>query len=659
MRDSIVGACVAVMPLLAAAAEQAGDIPIIVLPPGESDGVAADTDQSQPPAVRLDTIVVTGTRTPHRWTDSPVDVQLIDERAIRNSGARDLAELLEREGGVYVTRTAGRGSSIELQGLSGEQVLILVDGRRMIGRINGNIDLTRLRLDSVERVEIVKGPSSALYGSDALGGVVNVITRGGGADQGSSITLRANEAHDADVLGNAGITLGAVAGQISGGYLRTQPYDLDKSTPAEDGLDGRTRFGSGNARWSMNESASIDFYGSYSLDDTTRTDGGTSAAQSFKTRKRIEEVRTGIAPDLRFGSRAHLRLDAYYNRYFDQFLQIQNGNEDNVLDEETLNELFAGNGQFDYSLGAHRVSVGGEYQFEQLDADRLSASAERDRESLFLQDDWTSTRWSVVPGLRYDRDSQFGEQLSPKLALRYAVSSALTLRAGFGKGFRAPDFKELLLRFDNPAVGYRVEGNPDLQPEKATGFNAGLTWLAASELSFALSAYHNDVDELIDIVGAEPEGDTQRFTYRNVDRATLSGVDLQTSWQLNEFLLLQGGYGWLHSEDEATGEPLSGRPEHRANALLRYERPRYALQIKGVWVGDRLFAVDLDSGGVPTAAGQASAYALADLRAEWKAAHGLALAAGLDNVFDEGDPQYLPIAPRSIYIELRWSWSDV
>ena len=616
------------------------------------------TAVAPPEATRLDPIVVTGTRTAHRLSDAPIEVQLISEADIRRSGARDLGELLEREGGVYATRVAGRGSSIELQGLSSEHVLILVDGRRMIGRVNGAIDLSRLRVDAIQRVEIVKGPSSALYGADALGGVVNVITRRGGADSGGNVTVRADTERNREILGHAGWTLGPLDGHSSGGWFRIAPYDLDASTPATDGIDGDSRFVSTEADWWLSESASLGLSGAYSLDDSSRIDGGL-AGRSADTRKRIEEVRVGIAPRVALGTETELRGDLYYNRYFDQFLQRNRTDGSVSIDEETLDELFVAAAQLEHRLDDHRLLLGAEAQFEQLNADRLDQKGERDRQSLFGQDEWNPPwrdgRLVLVPGLRYDRDSQFGDQLSPKLAARYALSPELTLRAGYGRGYRAPDFKQLLLRFDNPSIGYRVEGNPDLQPERSTGFNAGLIWQPASGAIYSLGAYHNRVSDLIEIVQIE-SGPPILFSYRNIANARLTGIDAQGQWKLTPSLELQLGYGWLHSRDQATGESLSGRAEHRGNAKLRYEQPDYALQLRGVCIGERRFTTDVDTGGPPGAAGTADPYALFDLRAEWTRWTRFTLAAGIDNLFDKGDPDFLPIAPRAAYLELQWNF---
>lgn len=605
-------------------------------------------------AAQLETTVVTGTRTEHRFVDSPVEVQLLTAEDIRNSGASTVAELLAREGGVYVAPAAGRGSistNIEIQGLSSEHVLILVDGRRAIGRIDGAIDLTRYRTANIERIEIVKGPSSALYGSDALGGVVNIITRAGGG--GAGLTLRSDVDDNHEAYGNFDWRSGGWAGSVNGGYILRSPFDLDESTATVDGPDTEGRYFSSHQRWTPGEVLSLDARFDYALDDVERLDGGTGGAV-YDVRKRTEELRAALAPTLQFGERTRLSIDAYYTRYYDQYVSEQRGTDEDDTDERTVDELYTGGAQLDHRLGSHWLSLGFEYQYEELDADRLEQTGERDRQSVYAQDEWTlfSGRLTLVPGLRYDRDSQFGDQWSPKLALRYDLADTWVLRAGYGHGFRAPDFKQMLLLFENPSVGYRVEGNPDLRPERSRGYNAGASWYPNPRASLELSVFHNEVDDLIEIILSE-EGPPTIYSYRNVQRARISGAGLQARWQPFGPLNLRLGYGWVDTEDRDTGEPLSGRPEHRVNAGVRFQRPAYAVGLRGVWIGERRYGVDLDTGGSPTSAGTADPYALFDLRAEWNAWSWFKLAAGIDNLLDEGDPQYLPIQPRSVYFEWR------
>lgn len=649
-RVSGLALCLHLAPALAQAPSASANI---ILAPEALPPLATQAQPAQTKAATLDPIVVTGTRTEHRLSDSPVEVQLITAADIARSGARDVAELLEREGSVHVTRAAGRGTTIQIQGLSSEHVLILLNGRRLIGRINGAIDLTRIRVAEIERVEIVRGATSALYGSDALGGVVNIITRRGA--EALSLTARSADDGALDVFGHGGWGDNKLTLQASGGFSRLVAYDLDDSTASEDGADSDASFFGLNGDWILNDAAELGVSFAYSLDDSERIDGGIGGGQ-FETNKRIEEIRGGVSPHFLLGYNTELRLDAYYHRYHDQFLQERtrsDASREVNSDEETIDQIYAGSAQLDHQWGTHRLSIGGEYQFEELQADRLQTAAERDRQAVFIQDEWSllDGRLTLVPGLRMDRDSQFGEALSPKVALRYDVTDSWLLRAGWGEGFRAPDFKQLQLRFENSAVAYRVDGNPNLEPEESSGFHLGTTWFASATASFYISAYHNDVSNLIQIEQIET-GPPTIFTYNNVAEAELTGVDLQAQWRPWAPLQIKLGYGYLRSRDRDTGERLSGRPEHRANAALYWEKPSYALVLRGVWVGDRIFTVDT-SNGPPTPGGEADPYALFDLRAEWRGLHWAKLALGLDNLFDEGDPQYLAITPRTVYLEIQ------
>ena len=618
-------------------------------------------------AVQFDPVVVTGTRTEQQLSESPVPVIVIGRPQIQRSGARDVAELLQREGGVHVGQLAGRGSSVEIQGLSSEHVLVLVDGRRVNGRINGAVDLARLRVASIERIEIVRGPSSALYGADALGGVINIITR---RDLGQGQwRVRGDGNGHADASVRAGHELAAWAVQASAGYSHQTAYDLDAGRPGEDGQDSDALYAMATAERDLSSGPwrALAFDWSWSLDDSERLEAGTGSGL-YSTRKRIEDLRLGVAPRLALGA-SDLSLQAHYARYHDQFLQQGRDGAGGLNDEETLDEQWTGHAQWDHQLGAHQLTAGVEYQFEQLEADRISQRAERDRQSLYMQDQlrsWSHTL-TLVPGLRYDRDSQFGEQLSPKLALRWDIRPDWMMRLGYGHGFRAPDFKQLLLRFDNPAVGYRVEGNPDLQPESSRGLNLSTTWFASEQASVHLALFMNRVEDLIELIqsgdGPPDPDDPIVFSYRNVASARLSGADIQVQWQpswrfggLRPPLHLKIGYAYLHTRDQATGQGLSGRPRHRINTAVYFDRGGYALGLRGVWVDERRFAVETSAGGPPTEAGVARDYALFDLRVEWRDTprrlFGVELTAGMKNIFDAGDARYLPIAPRAAYVEL-------
>lgn len=615
---------------------------------GISRTTASPADAST--TAQLDPLVVTGTRTAQRLSTSPVPVTVVSAAQIARSGARDLTELLEREGAVHVTRAAGRGSTIEMQGLASEHVLILVNGRRIGGRVNGAVDLSRLRVADIERVEIVKGASSALYGSDALGGVVNIITRRQG--QGGQLTVRGADGQQ-DVQAHRGLHLIDWQLDMAAGLVHQDSYDLNPNAAGDDGPDLNGSFASLSGRGPLGRTGVLDIDIAWQRDESLRFDAGTGGAR-FDTQKRIDEVRLGIAPQLDLAG-GELRLDAHYHRYHDQFLQQQRGVSEPALDEETLDEIIGGGAQYDRMLGAHTLTAGVEYHHEHLQSDRLSTTAQRDRQSVYLQDQWTLAdgRFQVVPGLRLDRDSQFGQQLSPKLALRWQPHDRWQVRASYGEGFRAPDFKQLLLRFNNGAAGYRVEGNPDLRPERTAGGNLDLTVQWAPALQVHVSGFVQQVEDLIDLALVSRRGPAL-YSYRNVRRAALSGIGGNLEWHARDSLDFRLGYRYLHSRDRDRDEPLSGRAPHQAHAAVYYHQPRFALGLRGNWVGTRVFTVDT-ANGPPTAGGRAAPYALFDVRAEWRGRPSTALAVGVKNLFDEGDPAFLPIPPQTLYVEIQRS----
>lgn len=608
-------------------------------------------EPNRPTEVALQTMVVTGTRTEKTLDESPVVVQVIPQERIRRSGATDVDELLRIEPGVYVVPQAGRGSRIEMQGLSSESVLVLINGQRINGRINGAVDLRRFKTTNIRQIEIVKGPSSALYGSDALGGVINIITNG--ALQPGEIVARA-QSFSRDISVRKGHEWEKLRLEATVGAVEQDSYNIDGSRAQSDGLDSEAGFGQLQGRWFSGERSHVDINLEYDIEDQARDLSGTAGRQ-LQTRKRIEDWRIGLSPQWSFDA-GDLKTNLRFSRYDDQFVQTQEGDPDATLDERTIDDLFVAGAQYDWQLSARTLTVGAEYQFEALEADRLNVPGERDRQAVYLQDDWAlRPGLTVVSGLRYDRDSQFGDALAPKLALRWDPNSKHTLRASYGEGFRAPDFKQLLLRFENTSVGYRVDGNPNLQPERSRSFQLAWTWMPHYAWTFSLQPYATLGEDLIEIVTSEP-GPPTIFTYQNVQTARIFGADALLAWEPQSATRLELSYSRLRTENRSNGGELSGRAPHRFGFQARHRLGEFEAVLRSQWVDERVFNLELDSGGPPTAAGTAPDYTLLDLRLEWQPKSllpGWTLAAGGENLLDAGDAQFLPIAPRQFLIEFR------
>ncbi len=600
----------------------------------------------------LDAMVVTGSRTEQRLADVTVATELIQREDLERSGAPDLAEFLEKQAGVVVNHSLF-GSGIQLQGLGSEYVLVLVNGERALGRKGGVIDLSRYATDNIERVEVVKGNQSALYGADAIGGVINIITRA--SRQPLEMDLRGD-------FGDGGARdLGASLGyrgklwtsRTTGSWDEAAAYDLAPADP-ETSVDAFEELSLANhSEWRLAERLQLKGDASYISRDQIGVDGGTVASPAvFDRTAKTEIVSFAAGPDHHGADGSRSKGSLQFSYYLDQYLADQRGSTALDQYQETRQRLLHASAQHDRLLpGRHLLSGGAEAFQEWIETERLvGGEGDRERLGLFLQDQWEQGpqgRLKLIGGLRLDSDSQFGSHLTPKLSLRRDIGETLILRAGLGSGYRAPDFKELYIYFAHPAVGYVVYGNPELQPEISRSANLGLEWRSRQGFWFSVNAFHHDFENLIQgLITDEMVGGLSKAIYVNVASATIQGIEASLRLRPLPALDCELGYAFLDSRDEETGGILDGRPRHRGTLNLDYRFVRLAanLSLRASLVGERSFTQETSG----LASTTADPYALIDLRASKEVGAHLGLSLGVKNILDAGDHDYLRVAPRRV-----------
>ncbi|MDQ3263679.1 MAG: TonB-dependent receptor [Myxococcota bacterium] len=624
-------------------------------PPGASSSLPADgpTPTSEDEAPSLQT-VITASRSPQRAEDLTIPTEVISRREIEVSGARDLAELLEQHPGVEIARESPvRTSGVRLLGLDPEYVLLLIDGQRVAGRVGGTIDLERFSLREVERIEIVKGPASVLYGSDAMGGVINLITRRTRRPLEAEARASYGGRGESDLRAGAGVSgsrwnLGA--GAI---HRRGEAFDLDPSTVATTGsaLSSWDVELTGEAR--PVDGALIDLRLHYQRRDT----GGVDAAPSgaiFDRRNRGEVYGATLHGRLEHTPLGTLSLRGAASGFRDQFQQDQRLARDLDLYQESKEGVVEAGLQLDQNLfERHQASVGVDGLMETLRSPRLGAGyGRRFRGAVFVQDDWRpldEPRVHASAGVRMDLDSQFGPSVSPRIAFRYDPWRGLALRGSLGWGFRAPSFQELLLNFENPGIGYVVEGNPALRPERSRGINLSADWTASDRLTVSGSAFRTDLDDLIALITVqEATPDTPlRFGYRNVSRGYTQGVELAVRTKLGSFLSVDLGYALTDARDAESGAPLEGRAMHRGTVRLTGRLRQWNLDgsLGASLVGPRPFLDPASAGGFRYSA----PYANVDARVGWRPWPFLGVFAFATNLLDSGNVVDLPLAPRGFH----------
>lgn len=619
--------------------------------PPEAEGASEAHSKMREGAVDDDAIeiVVTGARSEELAKHSAARVDVITRREIEEGGFRNAGEALEEMHGVHINRTF-RGMEVWMRGMDPEYNLVLMDGAIVPGRVGGAIDLSRFAAEELERIEIVRGPSSALYGSEAIGGVINLITREPRHDLSVSgmASLGSRQTNDASLRAEGKIADGLRLG-VYGGYHSEDAFRDDPSSITTSGSARSEGTVGGSLSYHINERNRLAARISYLYLRLEGIEGGAGGAIFDRTQLQ-EQLASSV--EHRYAKRERIEFiqRASYTQFREQTLldQRESSQLDKLEDHREHMVQYTGIVRLPFSE-EHDLTLGVEPTFHALDSARLPERGERYRAGVFAQYDgrvWKPRfgELRVLPALRADIDSQFGSQLSPKLAARFDVREQLTLRASYGRGFRAPSFQQLLLRFENPSVGYIIEGNPDLDAERSHGVDVGFTYRPLERLQLGGSFFRNDLTDMIAIVTSPAPSGGDLITYDNLARAWTMGAEADVTLRILEGLGVNAGYTFTETRDVERDRLLEGRPRHRIIGALRGEivkidllfTARIAAQIGRVYYAGGSERLD------------AGAIVQADVRAEKGLGERIAIFVGVDNLFDSGD-SFLVLRPRTVY----------
>lgn len=600
-----------------------------------------------------DDYVVTGTRTERDPEKAPIATEVLSKEELEITPATRLSEVLQQSPGVTIDRELkGAGAGVQLQGMDSKHVLILVDGQPVVGRFGGVVDMDRFLLAGVDRIEIIKGPSSALYGSDAMGGVVNIITNEAtGPKVSGEVGASYGSLNEVDSFGRLSFQAGKWNVKNSMGFHRRDAFDLDESdlttTGGEDqmlSLVNRTSYALKN---------NVELLANFRFNTRERSDIDVNRGAVFDRENQTNEGSVSIGPKIRFANGSSLQVTGYY-ALFDNTLTVSNP-ESTGTSEETFQHYAQVNSVYTMPLwDNHDVTFVGDGILESYEADRLNrSSAERMRAAAAVQDEWRVAEiLQLVSGVRVDFDTQFGVHPTPKVAARLDAIDELTFRASYAMGFRAPDFKELYLEFNTPNSPIVVRGNAELEAETSHGFNAGFEARVANVI-WNVNGFRNEIDNLIlvrPVLTGLPETPTN-FEYQNVSEARTQGVETAVSARVHPSLRLGVGYMFTDARDLEEERPLEGRATHRANTSISW-LPSFGFEgtLDLTLIGPRIYFEE-QSGGDDLEI-ETDPYAILNLRAAQRLPWDFKVFAGVRNALDAGDPTYLALAPRTFYAGL-------
>ncbi|MEZ4370696.1 MAG: TonB-dependent receptor [Polyangiaceae bacterium] len=540
-------------------------------------------------------VVVTGTRSPESSQRSIVPTRSVTREEAERRGASTVADALSQELGVQVNPSAydylGNPSGIQIQGIDGERVLILVDGERLIGDTGGVIDLESLPLTDVERIEFVSGPTSSLYGTGAIGGVVNIITGpprfeglssrlklegrsfGGHTEQGS-LALR-----DADrwLMFDGSYAFSPLLAHANGSSALPESKRalVGIRLGAEPVRDWVTRLKARVIRDELTGLSLIDRpgLGVFSVDTPELTYRYLLSTEQRLRVTRDSELRLSLSSQWFDHESKKLYRDSPVEEVRQRAHRLQSFEAISTTRESKRSWTFGFRGEtegFDQQLDKTGVAGNGDLTHE--------SSSEVPKQTfgslaLYSQLDWRlGSGFALLPGVRGEWHSRYGFVAAPRLAASYKASSQWIFRAALGRGFRVPSAKEYGFAFDHSSLGYVVKGNPGLQPESSWGASGEAQYRAKSVVKFRLGAYANWVEDLIDtdFVGRDAVARVDTYSYINVGRARTWGYEAEVEMRVSSRLMSRVGYGYLDTYDVERQRPLVGRPPHTLKSSLDY-----------------------------------------------------------------------------------------
>ncbi|MBR7030709.1 MAG: TonB-dependent receptor [Prevotella sp.] len=532
-------------------------------------GLSAQTFRD---SVELEQVVVTATHSPKALKDVPVVTRLITLHDIKITDATNIQDLLTQEiPGLEFGFAMSQETSLNMSGFGGNAVLFLVDGERMAGETMDNTDYNRMNLDNVGRIEIVKGASSALYGSNAVGGVINIISRENLEPWTANVNSRYNS-FGYEWRNGASFSFNTKKwnSQTSFQHTKIDPVDLPKAHSSEEIAIELMKKAQGLP---YDESVLTDdsnlsrLYGQKTYNIKERliwraTDKLTLTGRGgyfFRTSERdtydyhFNGYSAGLKGRYVWNHDRHFELSYAYDQY-DKANFLPDGTR--THDHDYSNQQHVAHALFSQSFGKNSLILGADYMHDYLTTYQFidNTSHSQDNVDGYAQFDWNITdQLNVVGSVRYDYFSASAQKaLTERLAIVYKFPW-MTLRANYASGFRAPTLKEMYMHFDMGNMGYMIIGNPDLKPEKSNNINVAIertnrirnSGFIDGRYNFTLMGYCNIFDKRITTIAGPEYNGMESALYANEDGIKVWGIDISLGHIWDCGLSLKLNYSWM------------------------------------------------------------------------------------------------------------------
>jgi len=603
-----------------------------------------------------DTLVVTASATEQNLKDAPASISVITQEDLQRKPVQNLKDVLQDVPGVQLTNEGDNRKGVSIRGLDSSYTLILVDGKRVNSRNavfrHNDFDLNWVPVDAIERIEVVRGPMSSLYGSDALGGVVNIITKKIGQKWTGTLSADSTiqehrdrgDTYNGQFYTSGPLVDGVLGLKAYGSLSKREKDDQQKSsttatgeTPRIEGFTSRDA----NVEFAWTPTEEHDFTAGYGFDRQDRDSDSLD-------KNRLERQNYSLSHNGRWGV-GNSELKVYGEK-------VDNKNPGNS--NPITSESNSVDGKYVLPLGEinQLLTFGGEWRHDKLkDPVNLtggsSSNTSASQYALFLEDEWRIFEpLALTTGIRMDDHETYGDHWSPRAYLVYNATDTVTVKGGWATAFKAPSLLQLSPDWVTGSCrgACEIVGNPDLKPETSESFELGLYysgeegWLEGVQAS--ITTFQNDVDDRISIsrtanvnqaqsypnyVGLNADGEPI-FRYYNVNKARIRGVETELKLPVAEDWKVTLNYTYNDGRDISNGgnKPLSELPFHTANGTVDWKATQdWSFYVQGNYTGEKRAL----TAGAATPGG----YVVWNTGAAWQATKSVKLRAGVQNLLDK------------------------
>ncbi|MCK4921077.1 MAG: TonB-dependent receptor, partial [Bacteroidales bacterium] len=573
----------------------------------------------------INTVVITGTRTERTLRNVPILTNVISKSEIESTGSTNIMDALSLSLPNINFNSSVTGPSMQLAGLEAKYTVFLIDGEKISGETNGNIDYNRLKTVDIERIEIIKGASGILYGSNAIGSVVNIITKKPGQAVETSFGTRYSKYNEFDRDANIAFILKNFSSKTNFFSNSTDGYDL---TPAS--IDERTQeaFKSKSLKQKFEYKASekLNFEAAGNYYDRERFD-----SDLIPIHKKDYDYTYNIKSAYRFNTENSISAIWHSDMYITKDVEELFDNKETAT-YENISSNARLSGTFKV-FNKNTLSTGIEYLQDKLYSNRIEGEEKQSTNLIaYAQDEIEfCSYFTAIAGLRANLHSEYGFNAIPQISTMYKLS-AMKFRLGYSMGYRSPSMKEMYMSF-SPVPVIEIFGNTDLIPETARYYTFSAEY-SKPILNASLSVYQNNIKNMITEV--QDLVDPRIWVYNNINNVSVNGVDFNLRARLKYGFSVNASYSYTDSEDKTSGSQMLGTSKNNAGLMIqhKFSRKKYSLStnLRASYKGEVPFEEMDDITGDITSK-LYKAHTIWNLTTLHKIHSGIFLTIGVNNIF--------------------------